>query len=73
LADHNEQHDEYHDIPDDEWANILARCAAAKIDADQHVSEVETAYLKLTQAQQRCVRSLRAKIAGLDFHVSAPG
>jgi hypothetical protein len=72
-ADHNEQQDEDHDIPDDEWAKILARSAEAKIEAADRVNDVQTAYGALQAAQQAWVRSLRAQIAKLDLQITAPG
>ncbi len=71
-ADHNEQSDEDHDISDDDWAKILARNAAAKIDASEHVREADAAYRTLQDAQQQWVQSLRAHIASLDRQISAP-
>jgi ABC-type nickel/cobalt efflux system permease component RcnA len=69
-ADHNNQHDEDHDFSDPEWAEVLARCEQAKIDASARVSDVGAAYRKLQEAQQRWVRSLRSKIARLDSQIA---
>jgi hypothetical protein len=71
-ADHNEQHDEDHDIPDDEWAKIVARCAQAKVEASYCVGEVEAAYRTLQDAQQQWVQSLRGQIAELDLQIASP-
>jgi hypothetical protein len=71
-ADHNDQHDEDHDISDAEWATIEARCAAAKIEATERVSDVERAYRALREAQQHWVQSLRSQIAKLDLQIAAP-
>jgi hypothetical protein len=71
-ADHNEQQDEYHDIPDDEWARIVARCAEAKLEASQRVGEVQAAYSALREAQESWVQSLRGQIAKLDLQIAAP-
>jgi len=71
-AEHNEQHDEDHDIPDDEWAKFRARCAAAKIEASDRVSDVRRAYTSLVDVQQAWVRTLRSRIAKLDLHIVDP-
>ncbi len=68
-ADHNEQQDEDHNIPDDEWAIIQARCAAAKVDASDRVGDVRRAYRGLEGAQQDWIRSLRVRIAKLDRQI----
>jgi hypothetical protein len=69
-ADHNDQRDEDHDFSDDEWAQLVARCAEAKIQASQCVSEVRAAYGVLREAQEKWVRSLRGQIAHLDLHIA---
>jgi len=71
-ADHNEQHDEDHDIADDEWAKIEARCAAAKIEASERVGDVYRAYRTLVDAQQAWVQTLRERIAKLDRQIVDP-
>ena len=71
-ADHNDQSDEEYNISDDEWVTVVARCAQAKIEASVRVGEVETAYRKLREAQQRWVQSLRAQIAKLDLQIATP-
>jgi len=71
-ADHNEQQDEDHNIPDGEWARIVARCAEAKIEASQRVSEVQAAYRELREAQETWVQSLRRQVAGLDLQIATP-
>ncbi len=71
-ADHNEQQDEDRDIPDAEWAQILERCAAAKIEAAARVSETQAAYRHLRSAQDRWAQTLRDQIAKLDLHIAAP-
>jgi hypothetical protein len=70
-ADHNDQQDEDRNTPDDEWAEILARCAQAKIDASQRVCDVQAAYGALVEAQRQWVRSLRTQIAQLDSQIAA--
>ena len=71
-ADYNEQHDEDHEITDDEWAGIEARCAEAKVEASERVSDVQAAYRVLGEAQQQWVQSLRAQIARLDLQIATP-
>lgn len=71
-ADHNEQHDEDHDIPDEEWAEIEVGCAQAKIDASARIREVGIAYRALQEAQQKWVQSLRAQIVRLDLQIASP-
>lgn len=71
-ADHNAQHDEDHDISDADWAEILARNAAAKVEASNRVSEVDAAYRQLQEAQQQWVQALRSQIAKLDLQIAAP-
>lgn len=71
-ADHNEQQDEDHNIPDDEWAKIIARCAEAKIEASQRVGEVQAAYRALREAHEKWVQSLRGQIAKLDLQIAMP-
>ena len=70
-ADHNFQQYEDHNFTDEEWGNIEARCAAAKIEASARVSEVSKAYRALIDAQQSWVRSLRVQIAKLDRQIVA--
>jgi hypothetical protein len=72
-ADHNDQHDEDHDISDADWAEILARNAVAKVEASKRVSEVDVAYRQLQDAPQQWVQSLRSQIARLDLQIAAPG
>lgn len=71
-ADHNEQQDEDHDIPDTEWARIVARCAAAKIEAAERVSETQASYSRLRSAQERWTQTLRDQIAKLDLQIATP-
>ncbi|WP_066661363.1 MULTISPECIES: hypothetical protein [unclassified Sphingomonas] len=71
-ADHNEQHDEDHDFSDEAWAEIEARCDAAKVEATERVGEVEQALRVLRGAQQQWVQSLRSQIARLDLQIAAP-
>ena len=68
-ADHNFQQDEDHNFSNEEWAEIEARCATAKIEASSRVSEVSKAYRALTEAQEVWVRSLRGQIAKLDRQI----
>lgn len=70
-ADHNDQHDEDHAFTDAEWADILAKCAAAKVDASARVGEAAAAHRALQTAQQAWVQSLRAKISRLDLQIAA--
>jgi hypothetical protein len=70
-ADHNDQQDEDHDFSDQAWAEILARCAEAKIEAADRVSDVQQAYGELHAAQQAWVRSLRTQIARLDQKITS--
>jgi len=70
-ADHNEQIDDDRDIPDAEWASILARCAAAKLEAPERVSDAEAAFRQLKQAQSVWANSLRSRIAILDLQIAA--
>jgi hypothetical protein len=70
-ADHNFQQDEDHNISDEEWAKIEARCAEAKIEASSRVSAVSKAYRALTDAHEAWVRSLRAQMAKLDQQIVA--
>jgi len=69
-ADINDQHDEFHDIPDDKWAELVARCAEAKKEVADRVSEVDAAYRQLQAAQQQWVQSLRSQIAKLDLQIA---
>jgi uncharacterized protein with HEPN domain len=71
-ADHNDQRDEYHDIPDAEWAQIRERCAVAKIEAAARVSEAQAAYTRLRSVQDRRAQALRDQIAKLDRRIAAP-
>ena len=70
-ADHNFQHDEDHDFSDETWAEIEARCDAAKVEATERVGEVERALRVLRGAQQQWVQSLRSQIARLDLQIVA--
>lgn len=71
-ADHNDQQQEDVRIPDDEWAKIVARCAEAKIEAAERVSQVESAYRHLRKAQEAWTHSLRGQIAKLDLQIATP-
>ena len=71
-ADHNDQQQEDVFIPDDEWARIVARCAEAKIEASERVSQVESDYRRLREAQEGWIQSLRGQIAKLDLQIAAP-
>ncbi|RYF27265.1 MAG: hypothetical protein EOO23_08070 [Comamonadaceae bacterium] len=70
-ADHNDQDDEYRSIPDAEWAQIVARCAEAKIEASRRVSEATAAYRSLKGAQDAWAQTLRTRIAKLDLQIAA--
>ncbi|HEY0027374.1 MAG TPA: hypothetical protein VGC35_05850 [Allosphingosinicella sp.] len=69
-ADHNEQQDEDHDIPDEQWAQILTRCAEAKIEAAARVGETQAAYRLLRSAQEGWTQALRDQIAQLDLQIA---
>lgn len=71
-AGHNDQHDGDHDFSDAEWAEIEARCAAAKVEASSQVSEVEQTLRAVRDAQQQWVQSLRSQIAKIDLQIAAP-
>lgn len=71
-ADHNDQHDEDHDFTDEAWAEIKARCVAAKVEASERIGDVEQAYRSLREAQQYWVQSLRSQIAKLDLQIATP-
>lgn len=71
-ADHNDQNGEDYSCSDDEWARIVARCAEAKIEASEQVSEVESAYRALRATHEMWVQSLRGQIAKLDLQIAAP-
>ncbi len=71
-ADHNEQQDEDHNIPDAEWARILDRCEEAKNEVLKRVSDAQAAYRALREAQEKWVRSLRGQIAKLDLQIARP-
>jgi hypothetical protein len=71
-ADHNDQHDEDHSIPDDEWAQILDRCGKAKVEASEAVSEAATSYRRLREAQDQWIYRLRRQIAAMDRQISQP-
>lgn len=68
-ADHNSQQDEDYNFTDEEWAEIEARCAEAKIEASSRVSAVSKAYCALRDAQEAWVRSLRVQLAKLDRQI----
>jgi hypothetical protein len=70
-ADHNFQQDEDHNISDDDWAKIVARCAQAKIEVAEQVGEVQSAYRKLRDAQNAWIQTLRGKLAKLDLQIAA--
>jgi hypothetical protein len=70
-ADHNDQHDEDHAFSNDEWTAILARCKEAKAEASARVSDVQSAYRALSQAQEAWAQSLRNSIAKLDLQIAA--
>lgn len=71
-ADHNDQQQEDVLIPDDEWATIVARCAEAKMEASERVSQVASAYRRLREAQDAWIQSLRGQIAKLDLQIATP-
>jgi hypothetical protein len=57
---------------DDEWAKIVARCAEAKTEACERLSQVESAYRRLREAQEVWIQSLRGQIAKLDMQIATP-
>lgn len=69
-ADHNDQDQGEERIPDGDWDKIVARCAKAKIEATDRVSQVARAYRELQDAQQARVQSLRRQIAILDLQIA---
>ncbi|GHC97278.1 type II secretion system protein [Novosphingobium pokkalii] len=69
-AGHNDQHDEDHDYSDEAWAEIEARCAAARVEAGERVAEAERALGVLRGAQQQWIQSLRSQIARLDLQIA---
>lgn len=71
-ADANEQHGEDYQIPDDKWKEIITRCAQAKIEAAERVSEVNAVYRALREAHEGWAQSLRAQIAKLDLQIVSP-
>lgn len=72
-ADHNGPDDpDLEEISAEEWAKIIERCAAAKIEASARVGEVNVAYRALQAAQAAWVRSLRTQIARLDTEIASP-
>jgi len=71
-ADHNDQQQQEKRIPDDEWSDIVVRCAEAKIEAAERVSRVESTYRHLREAQEAWIQSLRSQIAKLDLQIATP-
>jgi hypothetical protein len=69
--EHYDQNDEGHNIPDAQWAAILARCAEAKVEVAARVSEVQSPYRGLCRVQENWARSLRTRIAKLDLQIAA--
>lgn len=69
--EHNDQVDEDHNIPDAQWAEILARAETARIDAASKVAAVEAAWRSLGKAQGDWAQSLRSRIAKLDLQIAA--
>ena len=69
-ADHNDQQQDEVYIDDDKWAEIVKRCAEAKVEAAEKVSGVMAAHTALKETQQDCVRSLRHQIAKLDREIA---
>ncbi len=72
-AEHNFQSDEDHDYSDQKWAEILAECEEAKIQAAGRVAEVGSAYRALGKAQGEWMQSLRSRLAKLDLQISGAG
>jgi hypothetical protein len=70
-CEHNEQHDEDHSIPDDEWAAILVRSKEAELLAGDKAATARKALRALGDAQAAWVTSLRARIAKLDLEIAA--
>lgn len=72
-ADHNDQQQDEDYIPDEEWEQIVARCAKAKVEAAEKVVSLCAAHRALTEAQNDWVRSLRSQIAALDRAIAKAG
>lgn len=70
-CEHNEQHDEDHSIPDDEWASILIRSKEAELLTGDKAIAVRRAVRALNEAQAAWVTGLRARIAKLDLEIAA--
>jgi hypothetical protein len=68
---HNEQHDEDHSIPDDEWAQINQRSKEAETLTAEKGSTVRAAVRALEAAQWKWTSDLRARIARLDLEIAA--
>lgn len=69
-ADINDQDQDGERIPDDKWAELVARCAAAKLEAAGNVAAAEKAYGDLKKAQEAWTQSLRAQITKLDLQIA---
>ena len=65
-CEHNEQHDEDHSIPDDEWAVILARSKEAETLSGEKVAAGRAALRALEQVQAAWITGLRGRIGKLD-------
>lgn len=70
-ADINDQDQDGERIPDDKWAELVARCAAAKLEAAGKVAATEKAYGDLRKAQEAWTQWLRAQITKLDLQIAS--
>ncbi|WP_267347105.1 hypothetical protein [Sphingomonas sp. GM_Shp_2] len=69
--EHNEQHDEDHDISDADWVVIRQRSEEAQTLAAVKGATVRSAMRTLEDAQAKWIGDLRARIAKLDLAIAA--
>lgn len=69
-ADINYQDQDGGHISDDRWAETVARCAEAKLEAAGKIAAAEKAYGYLEKAQEAWKQSLRAQITKLDLQIA---
>ncbi len=70
-VEHNEQHDEDHSIPDDEWSALIVRSKEAETLAGDKGAAARRALRTLGQAQAAWLTGLRGRIARLDLEIAA--
>lgn len=70
-VEHNEQHDEDHSIPDEEWAAIIVRSQEAETLAADKAAVARRAMRALGKAQGAWLTALRGRIAKLDLEIAA--